>query len=296
MQALHGSLVALVTPMSPNGDIDYVSLEKLIDWHIAEGTNGIVSVGTTGESSTLNPIEHIEVIDFTVKHVNKRIPVIAGTGANSTQEAIELTQESKKLGSDYALLVTPYYNKPNQRGLIAHYEAVANSVDIPQILYNVPSRTACDLVPSSVQVLSEHKNIIGIKEALDSMDRIKELVKISSHASNNFSIYSGDDPTFMESLALGAHGVISVAANIVPKSISDICSMVKSNNLNGAKELNFINKELFRLLFIESNPIPAKWMLYKMGLIQNAIRLPLVELDGTYQDDVMSEIKKLGIL
>ena len=296
MQALHGSLVALVTPMSPNGDVDYVSLEKLIEWHIAKGTNGIVSVGTTGESSTLNPVEHIDVIDFTVKHVNKRIPVIAGTGANSTQEAIELTQESKKLGSDYALLVTPYYNKPNQRGLIAHYEAVADSVDIPQILYNVPSRTACDLLPSSVQVLSEHKNIVGIKEALDSMDRIKELVKISSHAANNFSIYSGDDPTFMESLALGAHGVISVAANIVPKSISHICSMVKSNNLNGAKELNFINKELFRLLFVESNPIPAKWMLYKMGLIQNAIRLPLVELDGTYQDDVMSEIKQLGIL
>ena len=296
MQALHGSLVALVTPMSPNGDVDYASLEKLIEWHIAEGTNGIVSVGTTGESSTLNPIEHIDVIDFTVKQVNKRIPVIAGTGANSTQEAIELTQESKKLGSDYALLVTPYYNKPNQRGLIAHYEAVADSVDIPQILYNVPSRTACDLIPSSVQVLSEHKNIVGIKEALDSMDRIKELVKISINANDNFSIYSGDDPTFMESLSLGAHGVISVAANIVPKSISDICSMVKSNNLDDAKKLNFINKELFRLLFIESNPIPAKWMLYKMGLIQNAIRLPLVELDGTYQDDVMSEIKQLGLL
>ena len=296
MQALHGSLVALVTPMSPNGDVDYASLEKLIEWHIAEGTNGIVSVGTTGESSTLNPIEHIDVIDFTVKHVNKRIPVIAGTGANSTQEAIELTQESKKLGSDYALLVTPYYNKPNQRGLIAHYEAVADSVDIPQILYNVPSRTACDLIPTSVQVLSEHKNIVGIKEALDSMDRIKELVKISINANDNFSIYSGDDPTFMESLSLGAHGVISVAANIVPKSISDICSMVKSNNLDDAKKLNFINKELFRLLFIESNPIPAKWMLYKMGLIQNAIRLPLVELDGTYQDDVMSEIKQLGLL
>ena len=296
MQALHGSLVALVTPMSPNGDVDYASLEKLIEWHIAEGTNGIVSVGTTGESSTLNPIEHIDVIGFTVKHVNKRIPVIAGTGANSTQEAIELTQESKKLGSDYALLVTPYYNKPNQRGLITHYEAVADSVDIPQILYNVPSRTACDLIPSSVQVLSEHKNIVGIKEALDSMDRIKELVKISINANDNFSIYSGDDPTFMESLSLGAHGVISVAANIVPKSISDICSMVKSNNLDDAKKLNFINKELFRLLFIESNPIPAKWMLYKMGLIQNAIRLPLVELDGTYQDDVMSEIKQLGLL
>ena len=213
MQALHGSLVALVTPMSPNGDVDYASLEKLIEWHIAEGTNGIVSVGTTGESSTLNPIEHIDVIGFTVKHVNKRIPVIAGTGANSTQEAIELTQESKKLGSDYALLVTPYYNKPNQRGLIAHYEAVADSVDIPQILYNVPSRTACDLIPSSVQVLSEHKNIVGIKEALDSMDRIKELVKISINANDNFSIYSGDDPTFMESLSPVSYTHLTLPTN-----------------------------------------------------------------------------------
>ena len=296
MQALHGSLVALVTPLSPNGDIDYASLEKLIEWHIANGTNGIVSVGTTGESSTLNPVEHLDVIDFTVRHVNKRIPVIAGTGSNSTQEAIELTDESKKLGADYALLVTPYYNKPNQRGLISHYEAIANAVDMPQILYNVPSRTACDLLPSSVKVLCEHRNIVGIKEALDNMDRIKELVEISNQAGSNFLIYSGDDPTFMESLVLGAHGVISVAANIVPKSVSDICSMVRANKLSDAKELNFNNNELFRLLFIESNPIPAKWMLYKMGLIQNAIRLPLVELDGTYHDDVMSEIKQLGLL
>ena len=296
MQALHGSLVALVTPMSPNGDVDYASLEKLIEWHIANGTNGIVSVGTTGESSTLNPVEHLDVIDFTVRHVNKRIPVIAGTGSNSTQEAIELTDESKKLGADYALLVTPYYNKPNQRGLISHYEAIANAVEIPQILYNVPSRTACDLLPSSVKVLCEHRNIVGIKEALDNMDRIKELVEISNQAGSNFLIYSGDDPTFMESLVLGAHGVISVAANIVPKSVSDICSMVRANKLSDAKELNFNNNELFRLLFIESNPIPAKWMLYKMGLIQNAIRLPLVELDGTYHDDVMSEIKQLGLL
>ena len=163
MQALEGSLVALTTPMFPNGDVDYKSLEKLIDWHISEGTNGIVSVGTTGESATLNFKEHLEVIGFTSKYVNKRIPVIAGTGANSTQEAIELTQESKSLGADYALLVTPYYNKPNQKGLIAHYESIADSVEINQILYNVPSRTACDLLPSSVQVLSNHNNIIGIK-------------------------------------------------------------------------------------------------------------------------------------
>ena len=296
MQALHGSLVALVTPMSPNGDVDYASLEKLIEWHIANKTNGIVSVGTTGESSTLNPKEHLDVIDFTVRHVKNRIPVIAGTGANSTQEAIELTEESRKLGSDYALLVTPYYNKPNQRGLIAHYEAIADAVDIPQILYNVPSRTACDLLPSSVQVLSEHKNIVGIKEALDCMDRIKELVEVSDKAGDNFLIFSGDDPTFMESLVLGTHGVISVAANIIPKSISDICSMIEAGKFIEAKELNFKNNELFKLLFIESNPIPAKWMLYRMGLIQNAIRLPLTELDETYQDDVMSEIKQLGLL
>mgnify|MGYP000247518848 CR=1 FL=1 len=296
MQALHGSLVALVTPMSPNGDVDYASLENLIEWHIANGTNGIVSVGTTGESSTLNPVEHLDVIDFTVKHVKKRIPVIAGTGANSTNEAIELTEESRKLGSDYALLVTPYYNKPNQRGLIAHYEAIADTVDIPQILYNVPSRTACDLIPSSVQLLSKHRNIVGIKEALDSKNRIKELVDISNQSNDDFLIYSGDDPTFMQSLTLGAHGVISVAANIIPKSISDICSMIKANNFIEAEELNLKNKELFRLLFIESNPIPAKWMLYKMGLIQNVIRLPLVELDETFYSDVMSEIKQLGLL
>ena len=296
MQALHGSLVALVTPMSPNGDVDYASLENLIEWHIANGTNGIVSVGTTGESSTLNPVEHLDVIDFTVKHVKKRIPVIAGTGANSTNEAIELTEESRKLGSDYALLVTPYYNKPNQRGLIAHYEAIADTVDIPQILYNVPSRTACDLIPSSVQLLSKHRNIVGIKEAFDSKNRIKELVDISNQSNDDFLIYSGDDPTFMQSLTLGAHGVISVAANIIPKSISDICSMIKANNFVEAEGLNLKNKELFRLLFIESNPIPAKWMLYKMGLIQNVIRLPLVELDETFYSDVMSEIKQLGLL
>ena len=296
MQALHGSLVALVTPMSPNGDVDYASLENLIEWHIVNGTNGIVSVGTTGESSTLNPVEHLDVIDFTVKHVKKRIPVIAGTGANSTNEAIELTEESRKLGSDYALLVTPYYNKPNQRGLIAHYEAIADTVDIPQILYNVPSRTACDLIPSSVQLLSKHRNIVGIKEAFDSKNRIKELVDISNQSNDDFLIYSGDDPTFMQSLTLGAHGVISVAANIIPKSISDICSMIKANNFIEAEELNLKNKELFRLLFIESNPIPAKWMLYKMGLIQNVIRLPLVELDETFYSDVMSEIKQLGLL
>ena len=296
MQALEGSLVALTTPMFPNGDIDYKSLEKLIDWHISEGTNGIVSVGTTGESATLNFKEHLEVIGFTSKYVNKRIPVIAGTGANSTQEAIELTQESKSLGADYALLVTPYYNKPNQKGLIAHYESIADSVEINQILYNVPSRTACDLLPSSVQVLSNHKNIIGIKEAVDDLNRVNDLISISKKLEKDFFIYSGDDPTFEESLELGTNGVISVAANVTPKSISDICSFVKKGNINDARALHFKNSELYRLLFVESNPIPVKWMLYKMGMIKNAIRLPLIELDESYHDEVLSEMIKLELI
>ena len=196
MQVLQGSLVALVTPMFPNGDVDYASLERLIDWHIEEGTNGIVSVGTTGESATLNLKEHIEVISHTCKYINKRVPVIAGTGANSTKEAVELTQESKLIGADYALIVTPYYNKPNQKGLIAHYETIADAADVNQILYNVPSRTACDMHPKTVDILSSHKNIVGIKEAVDDMTRIKELVDISKKSEDNFFIYSGDDPTF----------------------------------------------------------------------------------------------------
>lgn len=296
MQVLQGSLVALVTPMLPDGEVDYACLENLIDWHIEQGTDGIVSVGTTGESATLNVKEHLDVIAFTVNHTNKRIPVIAGSGANSTREAIDLTKESKKLGADYALIVTPYYNKPNQKGLIAHFSAIADAVDIKQILYNVPSRTACDLLPSSVSVLSNHKNIIGIKEAVDDESRIKELVQISLNADSDFSIFSGDDPTFMKSLLLGTHGVISVSANVSPKSHSQICSAVKNGDHEKAKILNEINLDLYRLLFVESNPIPVKWALYKMNLIKNAIRLPLMELDETFHDEMLSEMIKLKLL
>ena len=296
MQVLQGSLVALVTPMLPNGDVDYSCLENLIDWHIGQGTDGIVSVGTTGESATLNVKEHLEVIAFTVKHTNKRIPVIAGSGANSTREAIDLTKESKRLGADYALIVTPYYNKPNQNGLIAHYSAIADAVDIDQILYNVPSRTACDLLPSSVSVLSKHKNIIGIKEAVDDESRIKKLVQISQNAGSNFSVFSGDDPTFMDSMLLGTHGVISVSANVSPKSHSEICYAVKNGDYEKAKILNEHNLNLYRLLFVESNPIPVKWILYKMNLIKNAIRLPLMELDETFHEEILSEMIKLKLL
>ena len=296
MQVLQGSLVALVTPMLPNGDVDYSCLENLIDWHIGQGTDGIVSVGTTGESATLNVKEHLEVIAFTVKHTNKRIPVIAGSGANSTREAIDLTKESKRLGADYALIVTPYYNKPNQNGLISHYSAIADAVDIDQILYNVPSRTACDLLPSSVSVLSKHKNIIGIKEAVDDESRIKKLVQISQNADSNFSVFSGDDPTFMDSMLLGTHGVISVSANVSPKSHSEICYAVKNGDYEKAKILNEHNLNLYRLLFVESNPIPVKWILYKMNLIKNAIRLPLMELDETFHEEILSEMIKLKLL
>jgi len=295
MQALKGSLVALVTPMIPNGDVDYVALENLIDWHIEKGTNGIVSVGTTGESATVNIKEHLEVISHTVKYVNSRIPVIAGTGANSTSEAIELTMESKQIGADFSLLVTPYYNKPNQNGLIQHYTKVANEVDLPQILYNVPSRTACDLKPSSVKILSEHKNIIGIKEAVGDPKRIDDLIQISSN-NEDFLLYSGDDPSFLSMLKKGGDGVISVAANVVPEYISDICSSALEEKFDIAEELDNKLSTLYELLFIESNPIPVKWMLYKMELIQKSIRLPLIELDKKYHENMLSEMLKLNLL
>ena len=292
MQALEGSLVALVTPLSEDGGVDYDALKHLIDWHINQGTDGIVSVGTTGESATLNIKEHVDVIEFTVKHANNKLPVIAGTGANSTDEAIELSEEARLKGADYALLVTPYYNKPNQKGLIAHYEKIADSSQIKQILYNVPMRTACDLLPESVEILSEHSNIVGIKEAIDDEHRIEELINISNSCSGNFSIFSGDDPTFMNSLNIGAHGVISVAANVIPKSISKICQHIRENEKDSADALNLQNANLYRLLFVESNPIPVKWMLYKMGLIKEYIRLPLIELDETFHDEIMSELNK----
>ena len=295
MQALKGSLVALVTPMIPNGDVDYVALENLIDWHIEKGTNGIVSVGTTGESATVNIKEHLEVIKHTVKYVNSRIPVIAGTGANSTSEAIELTMESKQIGADFSLLVTPYYNKPNQSGLIQHYTKVADEVDLPQILYNVPSRTACDLKPSSVKILSEHKNIIGIKEAVGDPKRIDDLIQISSN-NEDFLLYSGDDPSFLSMLKKGGDGVISVAANVVPEYISDICSSAFEEKFDIAEELDNKLSTLYELLFIESNPIPVKWMLYKMELIQKSIRLPLIELDKKYHENMLSEMLKLNLL
>ena len=295
MQALGGSLVALVTPMNLSGDVDFNSLENLIEWHIINGTHGIVSVGTTGESATLKIDEHLRVIEHTVKCVNGRIPVIAGSGSNSTAQAIETTTESKRIGADFSLLVTPYYNRPSQKGLLEHYLKIADSCDIKQILYNVPSRTACDILPKTVKTLSKHQNIIGIKEALDNKERVNELIKNSEECSEELLIYSGDDASFLNLLSSGGHGVISVAANIIPNIISEICNEYK-DNLEHAKDINERYQKFYDLLFIESNPSPVKWMLYKMNLIENSIRLPLLELDEKYHKNILSEMLKLKIL
>ena len=298
MQPLQGSFVALVTPMLENGSLDFDALEALVEWHIESETNGIVSVGTTGESATVSVPEHLEIIKKTIDFVDGRVPVIAGTGGNSTQEAIDLTQTAAELGADYALIVTPYYNKPNQEGLFQHFIKIADSVDIPQILYNVPSRTACDLRPETVMRLASHQNIVGIKEALDSSERLSELIRISQSVADqkNFSVFSGDDPSFSSFMASGGDGVISVAANIVPKYISQICSLNLSDQFDHAEELNSILKNLYELLFIESNPIPVKWMLNKMGRIQPGIRLPLVPFNQVFHEKTINEMIKLKLI
>lgn len=298
MQALKGSLVALVTPLSSDGEVDYTALKGLVEWHIEQGTHGIVSVGTTGEAPTLSVNEHSKVIAKTVEYVNARVPVIAGTGGNSTRDSIALTKHAKEVGADFCLLVTPYYNKPNQEGLLRHFLSIAESVDIPQILYNVPSRTACDILPSTVKILANHKNIVGIKEALDDMNRIKELIEISYtiRSRKDFYIYSGDDPTFLASMELGTHGVISVVANAIPNQIASICNLALNKDFIKAHEINKIYNDLYNLCFVESNPIPIKWIMYKLNKVENNIRLPLIDLNETFHEKIMSEMVKLKLI
>ena len=291
---LNGSIVALVTPMNEDGSVDFNAIKKLVDWHVKEGTSGIVAVGTSGESATLEIDEHLEVIKSVVKYADGRIPIIAGSGSNSTAQAIRTTSESYKIGADYSLLVTPYYNKPSQKGLIEHYLKIADSCDIKQILYNVPSRTSCDLRPDTVEILSRHENIIGIKESVNTKERMKKLKNISD-LNKDFLVFSGDDETFIDLLSIGGSGVISVAANVIPKAISEIC-MYYADDKSRAIELNKQYKHLYKLLFVESNPIPVKWMMYKMGLIKKSIRLPLIELDKKYHEKVINEMLKLQLL
>lgn len=275
-----GSIVALVTPMHDDGQVDWDSLDRLVEFHIKEGTDAIVAVGTTGESATLDTKEHCAVIERVVKVAAGRRPIIAGTGANSTSEAIELTQEAKVLGADAALLVTPYYNKPPQRGLIAHHEAIAAAVDIPQILYNVPGRTACDMLPETIAALADVEQIVAVKEATGDMTRARQVIDL---VGDRMAVYSGDDATAYELILMGGKGNISVTANVVPKLMHQLCMLALDGNADEAKALNDQLMPLHNNLFSEANPIPVKWAMHKMGYMGKGIRLPLVELDNRYR-------------
>ena len=288
-----GSSVALITPMFDDGEIDYVSLENLIDFHVDAGTSSIVSVGTTGESATIGIPEHLHVIEHTIEYAAKRIPVIAGTGANSTSEAIELTQEAKSLGADACLLVTPYYNKPTQEGLYQHFKLIAETVDIDQLLYNVPGRTAVDMSVDTTLRLAEIENIIGIKDATGDLSVIKQLVE---HSPEDFLLLTGDDATALDFILCGGHGGISVTANIVPKELQKVYLSAMSGQSDLAKELNKKLESLHEHLFLEANPIPVKWALYKMGKCHKGIRLPLLVLSEEYQSVILTDLEKLGLV
>jgi len=287
-------MVALVTPMLESGAVDFEALEALIEWHIESGTDAIVSMGTTGESATLDFEEHGEVVAFTVKQVAGRVPVIAGTGANSTSEAIELTAFAKGVGADACLLVTPYYNKPTQEGLYQHYKKVAESVDIPQILYNVPGRTACDLLSETVARLAKVENIIGIKEATGDLDRLKQIQKLVDDP--EFDLYTGDDGSAVEFILLGGHGGISVTANVLPKELHEVYTLALEGHADEARALDAKIAGLHEIMFVESNPIPVKWALYEMGKIRKGIRLPLTELSEIHRPTIAAALKQVGAL
>ena len=287
-----GSMVALVTPMTLNGDIDWEALKRLVEFHVEKGTASIVAVGTTGESATLDCDEHTEAIRFVVDQVNGRIPVIAGTGANSTREAIELTRAAKSVGADASLLVTPYYNKPTQEGLYQHYAKIAETVDIPQILYNVPGRTACDMLPETVLRLMNVANIVGIKEATGNLERAKHLIEATPE---HFAVYSGDDATAIELILLGGQGNISVTANVAPAEMAELCRLGLAGETEAARSLQQRLMPLHTTLFVEANPIPVKWALAEMGLMQGGLRLPLTPLSSQYHDLVRQALKDSGI-
>ena len=294
---LKGSITALVTPMDSDGEIHWQGLKDLIEWHISSNTSGLVIVGTTGESATLDVSEHVQLIERSVDISQDRVKIIAGTGANSTKEAIYLTNSAKSAGANAALLVTPYYNKPTQEGLYEHFKLVADEVDLPQILYNVPSRTGCDLLNSTVLRLVDHSNIVGLKDATGDIDRLKDIISnLSLVQKENFLLYSGDDPTSTEFILNGGAGTISVTANIVPRIISDICTHALDGNVESATELDNKLNSLNEILFIESNPIPVKWMLNRVGRIADGIRLPLTHLNTQYHEEAERILKELQLL
>ena len=288
-----GSLVAIVTPMQEDGRLDLGRFRQLIDWHIAEGTDGIVVVGTTGESPTVDFDEHKELIRLAVEHSKGRIPIIAGTGGNSTAEAIELTESAKKAGATACLSVVPYYNKPTQEGLYRHFRKIAEAVDLPMILYNVPVRTITDLHNDTVLRLCEVPGIIGIKDATANMERGTDLIK---RAPRNFAIYSGEDATALPLILLGGHGVISVTANVAPRLMHDMCVAARNGDMAKAREIHFKLVGLHRDLFCEANPIPVKWAVHQLGLMPNGIRLPLTTLSEASQPRVLAALRQAGLI
>ncbi len=288
-----GSIVALVTPMHADGAVDWEALRRLVDWHVEQGTHGIVATGTTGESATLGFEEHDLVIKEIVSAARGRLPVIAGTGANNTDEAIRLTRDAKEDGADACLLVTPYYNKPTQEGLYQHFLAIARAVDIPQVLYNVPGRTACDMQPETVERLSKVPNIVGIKEATGNVERVREL---QERCGPDFDIISGDDGTALELMLAGGHGDISVTANVAPTRMAEMCNAALEGDTERARALNDELDPLHRDLFIESSPIPVKWALYEMGMMDRGIRLPLTPLSAPAQERLRETLRAQGLL
>lgn len=290
---LKGSLVAIVTPMHADGSLDLASLRSLIDFHVDQGTDGIVIVGTTGESPTVDFDEHCQLIRATVEQTNGRIPVIAGTGANCTREAIELTEQAREAGADACLLVTPYYNRPMQEGLFQHFKAIAEAVDIPQILYNVPGRTGCDLANDTVLRLAEVPNIVGIKDATGNIERGTDLLQ---RAPADFAVYSGDDASSLALMLLGGHGTISVTANVAPKLMHEMCVAAFSGNVELARSINLKLFPLHQKLFVEANPIPVKWVLTEMGLIPPGIRLPLTPLSDQHHNTLRNAMRSAELI
>jgi 4-hydroxy-tetrahydrodipicolinate synthase len=289
----HGSMVALVTPMHPEGAIDEDSLQRLVDFHVENHTDAIVVAGTTGESATLDEDEHCHFIRRSVEIAAGRIPIIAGTGANSTREAIDLTRCAMDAGVDACLLVTPYYNKPTQEGLYRHFRTVAEAVPVPQILYNVPGRTACDMLPETVERLARVSNIVGIKEATGDMNRAREILE---RCGERLDLYSGDDATAMELILLGGKGNVSVTANVAPAAMHDLCAVALTGDRERATAINQPLEILHQALFVESNPIPVKWALHEMGMIPAGIRLPMTPLAEQFHDTVRQALKQAGVL
>jgi 4-hydroxy-tetrahydrodipicolinate synthase len=292
-----GSMVAIVTPMHEDGSLDFDALRHLLDWHVEQGTHGIVIVGTSGESPTVNVDEHCELIRVTVEHINGRIQVIAGTGGNSTQEAIELTKYAKSVGANASLQVVPYYNKPTQEGIYAHFKTIAEKIDLPVILYNVPGRTVADMSNATILRLAQVPGILGLKDATGNLERASALLAgLKEQGSDHFALFSGDDLTAIFLMLMGGHGNISVTANVAPQLMSQLCQAAIGGELIQARDIQFRLLKLHQMMFIESNPIPVKWALHQMGIIKSGIRLPLTPLSENLRRPMQDVLRQAGLI